>query len=77
MCFFIDIVIIESFSTLLFGRASRLLMSKSAIFISPDGHQRCSINPNGFQWFDLSKDDPKYILEESIKAINTKLDEED
>ena len=40
----------------------------NTIFISPDGHQRCSINPNGFQWFDLSKDDPKYILEESIKA---------
>ena len=30
----------------------------------------CSINPSGFQWFDLSKDDEKYILEESIKAEN-------
>ena len=40
----------------------------NTIFICPNGHERCSINPSGFQWFDLSKDDPKYILEESIKA---------
>ena len=40
----------------------------NVIFICPNGHERCSINPSGFQWFDLSKDDPKYILEESIKA---------
>ena len=26
------------------------------------------INPSGYQWFDLTKDDPKYILEQSIKA---------
>ena len=40
----------------------------NTIFICPDGHETCSINPTGFQWFDLTKDDPKYILEESIKA---------
>ena len=40
----------------------------NTIFICPNGHERCLINPSGFQWFDLSKDDPKYILEESIKA---------
>jgi len=40
----------------------------NTVFISPDGHETCSINPSGFQWFDLSKDDPNYILEESIKA---------
>ena len=40
----------------------------NTIFICPDGHQKCEINPSGFQWFDLTKDDPKYILEESIKA---------
>jgi len=40
----------------------------NTIFFCPDGHQTCSINPNGFQWFDLTKDDPKYILEESKKA---------
>ena len=40
----------------------------NTIFFCPDGHQKCSINPSGFQWFDLSKNEPKYILEESIKA---------
>ncbi len=38
------------------------------IFICPNGHERCSINPSGFQWFDLTKDDPNYIIKESIKA---------
>ena len=38
------------------------------IFLCPDGHEKCSINQNGFQWFDLDNDDPVYILEESIKA---------
>ena len=40
----------------------------NTIFICPNGHQTCSINPSGFQWFDLTKDDPNYILEESKKA---------
>jgi len=40
----------------------------NTVFICPNGHEKCPINPSGFQWFDLSKDDPKYILEESIKA---------
>ena len=40
----------------------------NTIFICPNGHETCPINPSGFQWFDLTKDDPKYILEESIKA---------
>jgi phospholipase/carboxylesterase len=40
----------------------------NTIFICPDGHEKCPINPSGFQWFDLTKNDPKYILEESIKA---------
>ena len=26
------------------------------------------INPIGYQWFDLSKDDPAYIIEKVIKA---------
>ena len=42
----------------------------NTIFLCPDGHQQCPINPRGFQWFDLSKDDPIYILDESIKAEN-------
>ena len=40
----------------------------NTVFICPDGHETCSINPSGFQWFDLTKDDPIYILEQSIKA---------
>ena len=39
-----------------------------AIFLCPNGPEICSVNPQGFQWFDLSRDDPKYILKESIKA---------
>ena len=40
----------------------------NTIFICPNGHESCSINPSGYQWFDLTKDNPKYILEQSIKA---------
>ena len=40
----------------------------NTVFLCPDGYERCSINPNGFQWFDLSQDDPNYILEESKKS---------
>ena len=40
----------------------------NTIFICPNGHERCQINPTGYQWFDLTKEDPNYILEESIKA---------
>ena len=40
----------------------------NTIFICPNGHETCSIHPTGFQWFDLSSDDKKYILDESIKA---------
>ena len=40
----------------------------NTIFLCPNGHEPCPINPSGYQWFDLKKDDPKYILEESIKA---------
>ena len=40
----------------------------NTIFLCPDGHETCSINPAGYQWFDLSKDDLKYITEQSLKA---------
>ena len=40
----------------------------NTIFLCPDGHEKCEINPNGFQWFDLTKEDPEYILKESQKA---------
>mgnify|MGYP001185857945 FL=1 len=48
------------------------------IFLCPNGHETCSINPTGFQWFDLSKEDPNYILEQSIiaeKKLNRFIDE--
>ena len=40
----------------------------NTVFLCPNGHEKCSINQSGFQWFDLSKDDPKYIMEQSLKA---------
>ena len=42
----------------------------NTIFICPNGHEKCAINPSGYQWFDLTKEDPSYILEESIKGEN-------
>ena len=40
----------------------------NTIFLCPNGHEKCSINPSGYQWFDLTKDDSQYILEQSKKA---------
>jgi len=40
----------------------------NTIFLCPNGHEACPINPSGFQWFDLSRDDPDYILEGTYKA---------
>tara|TARA_B000000609_G_C24122450_1_gene320388 strand:+ start:101 stop:760 length:660 start_codon:yes stop_codon:yes gene_type:complete len=50
----------------------------NTIFICPNGHEKCSVNPSGYQWFDLSKDDPEYILDQSLKAekkVNLFIDE--
>jgi len=40
----------------------------NTIFICPNGHEPCAINPSGYQWFDLRYDDPNYILDEFLKA---------
>ena len=40
----------------------------NTIFLCPNGHEKCEINPTGHQWFDLTRDDPEYILEQSKKA---------
>ena len=40
----------------------------NTVFICPNGHEPCAINPSGFQWFDLTKDDTNYIVDQSIKA---------
>ena len=42
----------------------------NTVFICPNGHEPCAINPSGYQWFDLTKDDTNYILEQSIVAEN-------
>ena len=42
----------------------------NTVFICPNGHETCAMNPSGFQWFDLSKEEPSYILKQSIKAEN-------
>ena len=41
---------------------------KNTLIICPDAHERCSINPAGFQWFDLSNDNINFIINESLKA---------
>ena len=43
---------------------------KNTVFLCPNGHEKCEINPLGFQWFDLSKDDEEYILNKSLEAEN-------
>jgi len=50
----------------------------NTIFICPNGHEPCEINPSGYQWFDLTKDDPNYVVEQTIiaeKKINQFLNE--
>ena len=42
----------------------------NTVFICPNGHESCAINPSGYQWFDLTKEDQGYILEQSILAEN-------
>ena len=41
---------------------------KNTIFLCPDGHEECQINPSGYQWFDLSNEDQDYINKETIKS---------
>ena len=40
----------------------------NTVFLCPDGPQPCKLNPVGFQWFDLSIDDQKYIITEARKS---------
>ena len=39
-----------------------------AIFLCPNAPEVCSINPSGYQWFDLSSDSEEEILEKSLLA---------
>ena len=42
----------------------------NTVFICPNGHEQCPINPSGYQWFDLTNDNPDYILQQSLKGEN-------
>ena len=42
----------------------------NTVIICPNGHETCPINPSGYQWYDLTKEDPDYILKQSINAEN-------
>jgi len=39
-----------------------------AVFLCPNGPEICSVNPQGFQWFDLSIEKDDVILEKSLIA---------
>ena len=39
-----------------------------AIFLCPNGPEICSVNPEGFQWFDLEIEKEEVILEKSLVA---------
>ena len=38
------------------------------IFLCPNGPEICSVNPQGFQWFDLTIENEDVILEKSLAA---------
>ena len=49
-----------------------------AIFLCPNAPEICSINPNGYEWFDLSSEKKEIIFEKSLiaeKKLNNFLDE--
>jgi len=49
-----------------------------AIFLCPNAPEVCAINPQGFQWFDLTSEDETIILEKTLIAeekLNTFLDQ--
>ena len=44
-----------------------------AIFLCPNAPEACSVNPQGYQWFDLTTEKEEIILEKSL-AAEKKLD---
>jgi len=49
-----------------------------AIFLCPNAPEICTVNPQGYQWFDLTSDEEEVILEKSLMAeekLNTFLDQ--
>jgi len=50
----------------------------NAIFLCPNAPEVCAVNPQGYQWFDLTSENQEVILEKSLIAeekINTFLDQ--
>ena len=39
-----------------------------AVFVCPNAPEVCTINPKGYQWFDLTSDKEELILEKSLIA---------
>ena len=39
-----------------------------AIFLCPNAPEVCAVNPQGYQWFDLTSDEEEVILEKSLIA---------
>ena len=39
-----------------------------AIFLCPNGPEICTVNPRGYQWFDLTSEKEEIILEKSLLA---------
>tara|TARA_B100001123_G_C15079619_1_gene935095 strand:+ start:165 stop:821 length:657 start_codon:yes stop_codon:yes gene_type:complete len=49
-----------------------------AIFLCPNAPDVCSVNPQGYEWFDLTNEKEEIILEKSLlaeKKLNTFLDQ--
>ena len=49
-----------------------------AIFLCPNAPEVCTVNPRGYQWFDLTSEKEEVILEKSLIAeekLNTFLDQ--
>ena len=49
-----------------------------AIFLCPNAPEICAVNPQGYQWFDLSSDKEEVILEKSLiveEKLNTFIDQ--
>ena len=48
------------------------------LFVCPDGPEKCKVNPNGFQWFDLIEQSQDEVLSKSLiaeKKLNLLIDE--
>ena len=49
-----------------------------AIFLCPNAPEICSVNPQGYQWYDLTSENEEVILEKSLvaeKKLSTFLDQ--